>query len=457
MQGVQEQVMPKALGQLPIAGVSAPAIEPLPAPTRPLRIAFCLPEREWLEQIVTGQWSDAARIQQGYIADGLRSRGHRLTLVAPADLQHMICTNDPTQLTYADQSWSATRGFDLLSRSAWRLQQLFGVRYLNIFANGRRFDAALHGLRGHDLVYERNGIYNVAVAMACRRLKLPYVLFFDADQIAEHDFMGKPIMGWQRRFAQLYLRYNLWTANAIICVAEPARRHLMHKWGASAEKLVVFPNGVDVQRFQPNPAVSVATRRTLGLGAAPLLIFVGNFYEWHDTTTLLNAFAQVLTAYPETRLLLVGDGPQRQAMMHYADQLDIGYAVHFTGLVAHTAVPHLLAAADIAVAPVPVMNHEMWLSPMKLFEYMATGLAIVATASGQLVDLVQSDRNGCLTPPGDATAMAVTIQRLLGDAALRTRLGRQAREDAVQRHSWAEHGARLERLFTTVIAGQPVN
>lgn len=458
IQSVLTRFPEQTTGPLPMISASTQSLHPVPeAATRVLRIAFCLPERQWLEEIAAGQARDAARIQQGYLAAGLRNRGHRLTLMAPDDLQGMVYIDNMHPLTCAPQSWSATRGFALLSKGVWHVQQAVGIRYLNLFANLRRFDAALRSLPNHDLVYERNGVYNVGVALACQRLKLPYVMFFDADQIAEHDFVGRPITGWQRRCAQLYLRYNLRSAKAIICVSEPARHHLIRHWGAPAEKIVVFPNGVDVQRFQPDPAARSATRRALGVGTAPLVIFVGNFYEWHDIATLLNAFAQVLLAYPETRLLLVGDGPQRQAMMQHADKLDIGYAVQFTGLVAHAEVPYLIAAADIAVAPVPLMLHDMWLSPMKLFEYMASGVALVASAVGQLTDVIQADRNGCLVPPGDVAALTAVLQRLIHDPALRMRLGRQAREDAVRTYSWEEYVIRLERVYRAVLAGEPVN
>jgi glycosyltransferase involved in cell wall biosynthesis len=326
-----------------------------------------------------------------------------------------------------------------------------------VFANYRRFDACLRCLPGHDLVYERNGLYKIGVAMACKRLRLPYVLFLDADEILEHDYMGKPITGILRWRAQSMLRYNLRVANAIICVSEPAKLNLITNWHVPAEKIVVFPNGVDVQRFRPYPETRAALRASLGADTNPLLIFVGSFYGWHDVTTLLEAFAQTLVRRPAARLTLVGDGEQRQAMQQRAIELGIGSAVHFTGAVPHTEVPQLVGAADIAVAPYPMMQQALWLSPMKLFEYMAAGLAVIASDVGQLGEVVNDGNNGLLTPPGNAAAMAAAMQRLIDEPALRTRLGAQARKDAQQKYSWEQYIARLERLYTTVIAGQPVS
>ncbi len=186
-------------------------------------------------------------------------------------------------------------------------------------------------------------------------------------------------------------------------------------------------------------------------------MFVGNFYAWHDVATLLKAFSQVLTIYPEAYLVLVGDGEKRQMMAQRAADLGIGHAVQFTGLVAHDEVPRLVAAADIAVVPYPVMQQDLWLSPLKLFEYMASGTAIVASAVGQLTDVIEDGKNGLLVAPEDTSAMAVALQRLIGDEVLRLRLGRQARENAEREHSWEHYFSRLERLFIAVVDGQPVS
>ena len=83
--------------------------------------------------------------------------------------------------------------------------------------------------------------------------------------------------------------------------------------------------------------------------------------------------------------------------------MDLGleHAVLFTGFVSHTQVSRYVNAADIAVVPVPNMKQEMWLSPMKLFEYMASGKAIVASSMGQIKDIIKDGENGLLVPAGD--------------------------------------------------------
>ncbi len=407
-----------------------------------LRIAYCLPK-------LTG---GADLLQQMQIAKGLHARGHDLTFVAPKDLSETVCTKDLLNQTLAPRTWSGKGWFNLARKMTWWVQQRVGVPYLNVFSNYSLYDACLQCLPGHDVVQERNGLYKMGVAMACKRLKLPYILFFDADDIFEQDFLREPITGILRWRAKQIIQYTLTAANGIITVSEATKTRLVDVWQVPREKIVVFPNGVDVYRYRPYPEKRAEVRASLGLNDNPVIIYVGSFYLWHDVITLLDAFAQVLTTFPQARLLLVGDGKQRPAMMQRAINLKIGHAVQFTGMRPQAEIPNLVSAADTAVAPYPKMDHAWWGSSMKLFEYMASGIAIVASNVGQQVsEVIRDGTNGLLVAPGDASDMAAALKRLIEDSNLRSRLGQQAREDAVLKYSWERYLSRLERVYEAVI------
>lgn len=411
-----------------------------------MKIAHCLPDQHWIEEMRGENPKDAAHIQQKYIAEGLRARGHAITWIAPQGLDD-VCVSDGNATNLAPRTWSAGFWFELLGKAVWKIQRLFRIPYLNYFSNLRRYDACLRVLPAHDIVFERNALYNSGVAMACEKLRLPCVMFFDADQIAELDFMGKPLKGLLRWRAKQLLQYNLRAARRIICVSEIAKDHLMRSWDVPADKLIVLPNAVDVNRFKPDPQLGAQTRASLSLMSHPLLVFVGSFYPWHDTTTLLKAFARVLKSHSEARLFLIGEGAELEKMMRLSVDLGLEEAVRFTGFVAQAEVVRYVNAADIAVVPVPNMEQQMWLSPMKLFEYMASGKAIVASAMGQIKDVIRHAENGLLVPAGDEAALAEALSRLIEDVPLRLRLGKQAREDAVKDHSWEGYLSRLENVF----------
>jgi len=422
-----------------------------------LRIALGVPEWKPMSEVMRGLPADATYVIQANLSRGLMARGHSLNFVAPKGPEEFIFTSDPQDPRVPGRTWSANPLFELAGKTAWRVQQILGIPYLNVFSNYRFFDAAVQNLKDVDVIYERNGLYNSGLAMAARRLQIPYVIFFEADQIMELDIMNRPITGLLRRRAMQLLRYNLNTADCIICVTEAGKRHLINKWNIPAQKIVVFPNAVYVDRFKPNPDSRAQVRASLGFVDEPAILFVGNFFHWHDVTTLLRAFARTLEACSHARLVLVGDGERRTEMMKQAAELGLEGAVQFTGIVPHSEVPRYMAAADIAVVPYPPMQQEMWLSPLKLFEYMSSGTAVVASAIGQITDVIRDGENGLLVPPGDTSAMADALTKLVEDSDLRTKLGTKAREDAVEKFSWESYLSRLERLFAAVIAGQPVD
>lgn len=420
-----------------------------------LRIALGLPEWKPFRDVMEDKPADATYVIQRRLARRLKKRGHRLTYIAPKTLDEFILTEDFMQDAPARRTWTAGVTFNFLSRLVWRLQKLLGIPYLNFFSNLRYMDACLQVLPGHDIVYERNAMYNAGLAMASRRLKLPYVIFFEADQLMELDIMGKPITGLLRWRVEQLLRYNLKSADCIICVSNEGREHLETRWKIPPRKMVVFPNAVDVDKFKPDANARLAIRSTLKLESNPVILFLGNFFPWHDVTTLLKAFVDVLKLHPEARLVLVGDGERRVAMEALKNELGLSHTAVFTGIVSPAEAPKYLAAADIAVVPYPPMEQKMWLSPLKLFEYMASGKAVVASAVGQINQVIRNRENGLLVPPGDAAALACALSALLSDKKLRIAFGEQARRDAESNYSWDNYIARLERLMHSVIARQP--
>ncbi len=392
---------------------------------------------------------------QYLLMEKLKKSGHTISLVAPKDLSDVICTRDPGTPDLVTRTWSDASWFKFFSKAAWKLQQWLGIPYLNLFSNLSLFDAGLRCLPGHDIVQERIGLYRMGVAMACRRLKLPYIVFFDSDEILEHDIFKTPIKGVLRWRAAQAIRYNLATASAVVCVSELAKTHLVSFWGVPKEKIEVFPNAVDVDRFCPRAEIRVEARKRLGIGDRPLIIFVGSFFPYQDIRGLLVAFARVLVKFPQAHLMLVGEGEQYADMINYASSLGLNGSATFTGFLSHDEIPSILNAADIAVAPYTKISNEHFLgSSMKLVEYMASGLAVVATDNGQINEVIQDGDNGLLVPAGDAIALAQALEYLIQDPVYRQQLSIRARQDVLGAYSWDTYISRLENLFGSVILEQ---
>ncbi|MDQ0819335.1 glycosyltransferase involved in cell wall biosynthesis [Arthrobacter sp. V1I7] len=147
---------------------------------------------------------------------------------------------------------------------------------------------------------------------------------------------------------------------------------------------------------------------------------------------------------------MIGDGPGREDLERLAATL--GVEAEFTGAVPPDAVSGLLDRADAAAAPYPagVVGQDDYFSPLKVYEYMAAALPIIASAVGQIPSILEPGRTGILVPPGEPAAVAEALTRLAADPALRERLGSSARADAAQRFSWDGVLARITRSLPPV-------
>jgi glycosyltransferase involved in cell wall biosynthesis len=279
---------------------------------------------------------------------------------------------------------------------------------------------------------------------------MPYVLTFSADPILERDLVGNPLTGMHAWVARKEARFTYQAANQILCVSEPAKSHLVETWEVEEDKIVVMPNGVDTQLFRPLEN-SHLIRAQLGLDGQPVVSFVGSFQSWHGIERLVESFAWVLKEVPQARLLLVGDGPARPVVEDTIKRLELSSNVTITGLVPQAEIPKILAAVDVAVIPYPQLPKDLWFSPLKLYEYMAAGKAIVASASGQIVDVIQDGYTGLLVEPGDVVETAQAITRLIKNPAELDWLGKNARRQAVERHSWDGYIRRLETVYRYAI------
>jgi len=413
-----------------------------------LRIAYAIQNVGGIDFIK--DLGDAVPVK--YTLKGLRRAGHEVTCLRfkGRSVVGIDDIDDPEQACNVSLGLTGTKAFMLFESGVRRLQRELGWPYYAFFDTYRFYEACCRCFSRYDLCHEHNGLFSAGAALACKRLGIPYVLTFSADPLLEAELVGTPLRGMHAQIAIWAARLTYRTAKKIICVSEPAKQHLVDSWQVDHTKIVVMPNGVDIEVFgsdyDPRP-----TRAKLGLDGAPVISFVGGFQYWHGLDQLAKSFAQVLPEVPQAKLLLVGDGPARASIEQSVTELGIEPAVIITGLVPHNDVPKILAAADIAVIPYPPLPKELWFSPLKLYEYMAAGKAIVASRAGQIAEVIQDGHNGLLVESGDVAGLAQAMIKLLKDPAKREQLGRNARQQAIKHHSWDHYIKRLEEIYRSVV------
>jgi len=314
------------------------------------------------------------------------------------------------------------------------------------------------GERKPPFLYQRHGRFVVAGALLARTLHCPLVLEYNGSEvwITKHwDPTRFP------RWLKLCEEISLTAASVIVVVSDVLRQELIDR-GIAAEKILVNPNAVDPTHFHPGCGGD-AVRKQFGFRVDDKVVgFIGSFSYWHGISVLQSTIEMILKeqeaddCLPKVRFLLVGDGPLleelRQSLASYCKK---GWVV-LTGQVSHDLAPSYLDCADILVSPhVPMPDGKPFFgSPTKLFEYMAMGKAIVASNLDQLARVLAHQRTAWLVEPGNAKELAAAIRLLAVDPEMRQRLGSNAREAALSRHTWEQNAVRVLTRFPA--EAQPV-
>ncbi|MBV9250590.1 MAG: glycosyltransferase family 4 protein [Acetobacteraceae bacterium] len=279
-----------------------------------------------------------------------------------------------------------------------------------------------------DLIYERYNLYYLAGALLARQTGLP--LFLE---------VNSPLADERTRFGQLRLRRTaraleraVWRAATKVLAVTGVLKETIAAAGVPAERIEVVPNGIDPRRFSDvGPG---ATERD-----AVVLGFVGFVRDWHGLDSVITAMA----AERDTRVLrlvVVGDGPAREALERQACSLGLVDQVRFTGLQEPAAIPALIAEFDIALQPRVVA----YASPLKIFEYMAAGRAIVAPDQPNIREVLRHGETALLFEPSAPDTMWEAVRQLAADPGLRQRLGEAARAEVVRRdYTWEGNARRV--------------
>jgi glycosyltransferase involved in cell wall biosynthesis len=293
---------------------------------------------------------------------------------------------------------------------------------------------ALPALRdfGPDLLYERYTLNGTAGIALAGDLRVPHVLEVNAPVVDEElAHRGLASDASARPLERTIVR----RADRIVAVSDELKRWLVGL-GVDAGRITVLANAVDPGRFEVESETREDARRRLGVDERPVVVFVGTLKPWHDPAILVRALGVLRERNVAPHLLLVGDGPERERLEALASQEGLSSLLTFTGSVTHDEVPGYLAAADVAVATYHP-DTGSYFSPLKLFEYLAAGLPVVAAEMGEIPHCVRRGETGLLYPPGDAEALADALATLIADRERAVALGRNGREHVRRHHTWA--------------------
>ena len=265
------------------------------------------------------------------------------------------------------------------------------------------------------VLYERLALHSAAGATAAQRLGIPHLLEVNApllEETARYRTLEEP------EAAERLERLTLAAADLVFAVSPPLADYAK---GRGASRVEVLQNAAAIERFP---------RRERN-GANPVAVFAGSLRPWHGIETIAEAWRLLGASAPP--LVVVGDGPAAEVLG--------GLGATVMGAVPPARVPALLASADIGLAPYSI-DAPAYFSPLKLFEYLAAGLATVIADLPAVTAVVDAD-TAVVIPRGNADALAEAVAALCADPSERRRLGENGRTLMEAGHTWGQRARRI--------------
>jgi glycosyltransferase involved in cell wall biosynthesis len=226
-----------------------------------------------------------------------------------------------------------------------------------------------------DIIYVRANAINLEVIIG-KILHIPVILEVNGDVILEYG-LNKILV----QIIKLALRITYYLADAIIVPTKGLASLILQREKVNPNKIYIIPNAVNIKRFYPRDKTEC--RQKLKLSEDYFYFcFVGNLAKWQGLDYAITALAQLLKEDRNQRikLIIVGDGPEKEKLIKLANKLQVNYNIIFLGSVNYKEIPYIINACDVCIAPFTSWrNKELGISPLKLYEYLACGKPVITS------------------------------------------------------------------------------
>jgi glycosyltransferase involved in cell wall biosynthesis len=370
--------------------------------------------------------SDGQAVHIRSLTEALARRGHDLAIIGPDE-------GSP-----GDRPLDAAAGEGGLRRilpaPIYELAEIAysAPAYLKLAARAKTFSP--------DVLYERYNLYFHSGVRLARAAGLPFLLEVNAPLAEEREKHGNLTLKSLARSSEA----SIWRAADRVLPVTRALAEYVEKAGVDPARIDVIPNGVEamfLHEHDPRPV-----RARYGLDGKIVLGFTGFVRHWHGLDRIVRYLGERRRG--DLAFLIVGDGDARVSLEKQAAALGVRDSVIFTGVVQREDVPAHLAVFDIALQPAVTA----YASPLKLFEYMAAGKAIVAPDAPNIREVVGAVSDALLLREGDDAALFAALDNLIADSARRQALGAAARKTLLQRgFTWDANAERVEKIAAAEI------
>ncbi|MFL0576517.1 glycosyltransferase family 4 protein [Brevibacterium luteolum] len=220
--------------------------------------------------------------------------------------------------------------------------------------------------------------------------------------------------------------------------------------GVDPSKIRVVPNGVDTTRFVPQPADSDLAKQ-LGLDGKMIIGYVGSVLDYEGLDLLVESVEDMSNYRDDFHVLIVGDGADLERLREKVSAMNLDSTITFTGRVEHGQVEAFYSLIDIAPFPRKPLDVCELVSPLKPFEAMAMGKAVVVSDVAAMREFIVHDVNGISHEKGSAISLTSALNRLLDDPDEVARLGKRAREWVVQNRDWRSIARNIDEVYGELV------
>ncbi|QFI62534.1 glycosyltransferase, exosortase A system-associated [Qipengyuania flava] len=239
-------------------------------------------------------------------------------------------------------------------------------------------------------------------------------------------------------------------ADAVFTICKGLRDDLVAR-GHDGEKIGLSPNGVDLALFGDPVARDDALAHALGIGAGPVVGFIGSFYDYEGLDDLVAALPALRQRHPHAQLLLVGGGPMDEALRAQAAASPAGDAIVFTGRVPHAEVERYYSLIDVLAYPRKHSRLTDLVTPLKPLEAMAQRRIVAASDVGGHRELITDGQTGLLFPPDDPMGMAASLADFIDRRDSWPTMREAGRAHVATHHDWARNVQRYQRVYQDLI------
>ena len=326
----------------------------------------------------------------------------------------------------------------------------FGTELILMKSLARRIEEVSR-IEKPDVLHAHSPVLNAIPALwVGRRLGIPVVYEIRAfweDAAVDHGTYTEKSLKYK-----MVRSMETWTcrrATQIAVLCQGLKTDLISR-GIPEEKLTVIANGINVTDFQPqDPDGELA--RSLGTCGKRVLGFIGSFYRYEGLDLLVTAFERLSKDVDDLVLLLVGGGETEKELRSQIHSLGLQNRVVLPGRIPHEKIPGVYSLIDVLVYPRYSMRLTELVTPLKPLEAMAMGKTLVASDIGGHRELISDGHTGLLFKPGDVSALAATLRRVLADAMLRSKLERQARNWVLENQTWRKTTDRYSAIYANAL------